>query len=151
MQAERNIIVAVDDTESAKRAVLYVAGLLGGIGGIRVMLMEVVPEPSETLFQSAQERESWTKSRYEEAGKRLALYREVLIQSGFGGEYVETKTLTGPCPSVADCIRGEAERISACTVVIGRRGITKKEEFLRGSTSSRMLHTVKNCALWVVE
>ena len=52
---------------------------------------------------------------------------------------------------MASCIIRELEELKCCTVVIGRRGISKKEEFIFGSTSSRILHDAKNCAVMVIE
>jgi nucleotide-binding universal stress UspA family protein len=37
------------------------------------------------------------------------------------------------------------------TVVIGRRGISRKEEFIFGSTSNKILHTARDCSVWVIE
>ena len=46
----------------------------------------------------------------------------------------------------------EALELGAGTIVLGRRGISKKEEFIFGSTSNKILHSRKSCAaLWVVE
>jgi Universal stress protein family. len=36
------------------------------------------------------------------------------------------------------------------TVVIGRRGVSKAEEFLFGSVSTKVMHLAKDCAVWVV-
>ena len=36
------------------------------------------------------------------------------------------------------------------TVVIGRRGVSKAEEFLFGSVSNKIIHSVKDCTVWVV-
>jgi nucleotide-binding universal stress UspA family protein len=55
------------------------------------------------------------------------------------------------CPSVADCIIDVQQRLRCCTIVMGRRGISKKEEFLFGSTSNKIMHSGKNCAVWVIE
>jgi len=41
--------------------------------------------------------------------------------------------------------------LKCCTVVIGRRGLSKKEEFIFGSTSNRILHEANNCAVMVIE
>ncbi len=54
--------------------------------------------------------------------------------------------------SIAETILDELRERSAGTLVVGRRGITKKEEFIYGSTSSKLLHAQKNsAAMWVVE
>jgi len=55
------------------------------------------------------------------------------------------------CTSLAECILDEQRRLSCGTVVIGRRGISRKEEFMFGSTSSKILHTAKDCSVWVIE
>jgi hypothetical protein len=55
------------------------------------------------------------------------------------------------CTSIAECILGERERFVCGTVVIGRRGISKKEEFLFESISSKILHSARDCAVWVIE
>jgi len=36
------------------------------------------------------------------------------------------------------------------TVALGRRGVSKAEEFLFGSVSSKIIHSVKGCTVWVV-
>jgi len=36
------------------------------------------------------------------------------------------------------------------TVAVGRRGVSKAEEFLFGSVSSKIVHNAKNCTVWVV-
>jgi len=41
--------------------------------------------------------------------------------------------------------------MKCCTIVIGRRGISKKEEFIFGSTSNKIIHEAKKCAVLVIE
>lgn len=36
------------------------------------------------------------------------------------------------------------------TVVVGRRGVSKAEEFLFGSVSNKIIHHAKDCTVWVV-
>lgn len=38
----RNIMIAVDESENARRAILYVGRLLGGLPGFKVTLLHVV-------------------------------------------------------------------------------------------------------------
>jgi nucleotide-binding universal stress UspA family protein len=52
---------------------------------------------------------------------------------------------------VAQAILEEALALGAGTIVLGRSSISKKEEFIFGSTSNKILHSRKSCsALWVV-
>ncbi len=148
---DRHILVATDQSENAKRAVLYVGDFLGGIPGFRATILTVIPEPPADYFATDSERGAWLDKNRAEALKMLDLYRTMLIQSGFREDKVATVVDIRPCPSVADCILDVQKRLQCCTIVIGRRGITKKEEFLFGSTSSRIMRSGKNCAVWVIE
>ncbi len=148
---ERHLLVALDRTENAKRAALYVADFLGGVPGFQVTLLSIVPEPSEDYFETGEERKAWIEEHSKGAEKMLRDYREVLIQSGFRKDKVGMRVEVRKCPSIADCILEDQKKLGCCTIVLGRRGISKREEFLHGSTSSKVLHCGKNCAVWVIE
>lgn len=148
---ERRLLLAVDDSENAKRAVLYVADFLGGVPGFRATILNVIPEPPEDYFDTDKERRAWIEDHESRASEMLDRYRQILIQSGFAEDKVATVVDIRYCPSVADCILQMQQRLECCTVVMGRRGISKKEEFLFGSTSSKVMHSGKNCAVWVIE
>ncbi len=148
---DRHILVALDRSENAKKAALYVADFLGGMPGFRVTLLSIVPEPSEDYFETGEQRKAWIEEESSGAEKLLRNYREMLIQSGFSEDKVRMKVDVKNCPSIADCILDDQKKLGCCTIVMGRRGISKKEEFLCGSTSSTVLHCGKNCAVWVIE
>ncbi len=148
---DRHILVAADDSENSKRAVLYVADFLGGVPGFSVTVLTVIPEPPGDYFKTAQEREAWIESGRAGAVKMLETYRRLLLQAGFGEEKVATIVDMRYCPSIADCILDIQQRLGCCTVVMGRRGISRREEFLFGSTSNKVMHSGKNCAVWVIE
>jgi nucleotide-binding universal stress UspA family protein len=148
----RHILIAVDESENAKRAVAYVALMLSGLQGFKVTLINIVPVPPDDFFINTGERASWIKDN--EAKSKLVLegYREMLMSTGVDGEFVNVCMKTGVYPSVAEVILNEATLISAGTIAIGRRGISKQEEFIYGSTSNKILHSQKSCnALWVIE
>lgn len=148
---DRHILLAVDESENAKRAVLYVADFLGGLRGIRVTLLHIIPEPSDDYFFAETERVKWLEEQRTGAIALSDKYRNILIQSGFRKDKVSVVIDTRYCSSVAECILEQQKKLDCCTVVIGRRGISKKEEFMFGSTSNKLLHSAENCALWVIE
>ncbi len=55
----RNILIAVDESENAARAVSYVRDLLTGLSGFHITLITIIPEPSEDYFLSESERTEW--------------------------------------------------------------------------------------------
>ena len=147
---DRHLLIAVDSSENAQRAVRYVADFLGGVQRFRITILTVIPEPPSDYFETDEKRNRWIEERKSEVTNLLDKCRRILVQSGFAEDKVETIADIRKCPSVADCILEMQQRLKCCTIVIGRRGVTKKEEFLFGSTSSKIVHSGKNCAVWVI-
>ncbi len=147
----RNILIAVDESENATRAVSYVRDLLNGLPGFRINIVTIIPEPSEDYFQSESEQTEWMKEKKALSRSIVEGHRRLLTDAGFSEGDVNAEVVIKTCPSIAECILVEQEKLECGAVVIGRRGISKKEEFIFGSTSSKILHTAKDCAVWVIE
>jgi nucleotide-binding universal stress UspA family protein len=81
----------------------------------------------------------------------LEKYRNSLIDAGFNPEDVSIRSTVRYCPSMAECILAERDNAQYSTLVVGRRGLTHKEEFLFGSISGKIVRTAKDCTVWVVE
>ncbi len=148
---DRHFLIAVDGSESSKRAVLYVADMLGGFPGFRVTLLSIIPEPEEDFFDSEAEQVAWTKEKMETANRMLNNYRDVMIHAGFPPDKVRIRSCVEDEKSFAEAILDMRCDMSCCTVVVGRHHKSKTEEFLFGSTSTRLIRDAKNCAVWVVE
>jgi nucleotide-binding universal stress UspA family protein len=148
---ERHILVAVDSSENSRRAVLFVGDFFGCFEGIIVTLLHIILEPQATYFSDNEERKKWLAEQREESRKIMEEYRHILLDAGFPEDKVNIRIDTMQAPSVADCIIREQNDMKCCTIVVGRRGISKKEEFVFGSTSNRIIHEAKKCAVLVIE
>jgi nucleotide-binding universal stress UspA family protein len=148
---DKHLLIAVDESDSSRRAVLYVADFLGGFPGFRVTLFSIIPDPEEDFFDSEAEQNAWIRQKLDAANKMLENYQQVLIQSGFPEGKVRFRSCVGEAKSLADAILETRCDLTCCTVVVGRHHKTKAEEFLFGSTSSKLVHEAKGCAVWVVE
>lgn len=78
-------------------------------------------------------------------------YRQILIRHGFDPENVSVHSTLRYCPSMAECILAERNKTECSTIVVGRRGLSRSEEFLFGSISSKIVNHARNCSVWVVE
>jgi nucleotide-binding universal stress UspA family protein len=148
---DKHFLIAVDGSESSKRAVLYVADIVGGFPGFAVTLLSIIPEPEEDFFDSEEEKVAWTKEKLEAVNRMLNNYQEIMVQAGFPREKVRIRSCVGEEKSFAEAILDTRCDLSCCTVVVGRQHKSKTEEFLFGSTSTRLIREAKNCAVWVVE
>ena len=148
---ERHIMVAVDTSDNARRAVLFVGDFFGCYEGFQVTLLHIILEPEATFFRDNDERQKWLAEHHDESKKIMEEYRHILVDAGFPEDRVNVRIDMMRAPSVADCIIKEQEEMKCCTIVIGRRGISKKEEFIFGSTSNRIIHEARKCAVLVIE
>jgi nucleotide-binding universal stress UspA family protein len=146
----RNVLLAVDDSANARRAVAYVAFMLGGLQGWRVTLLHVISEPEEDYFAKIEEKQKWLEEYRRRVDTFLERYRRELVGAGFPEEAVKTSSPLRFCPSIAECILSELDRTQYGTLVLGRQGLSRKEEFLFGSVSKRIVGQARNCAVWVV-
>jgi nucleotide-binding universal stress UspA family protein len=130
----RNILIAVDESENARRAVSYVGQFLGGLTGFKVTILHVIPEPEEDYFPTSAQKERWFIRYKKKVDTMLEDYRELLIQKGFNPKDVAVHST-----------------VRYCTIVVGRQGLSRSEEFLFGSISSKIVTHARNCTVWVVE
>ena len=147
----KNILIAVDDSDNSRRAVSYVAQLLGGNSEFKVTVLHVVPEVEEDYFATDSEKDAWLKQYKEKVDTMLEEYRQILLQGGFDEGQVAVRSPLRYCPSMAECILAERDELEYDTIVVGRQGLSRKEEFLFGSISSKIVTHAKNCTVWVVE
>ena len=149
--SHKNILIAVDESENSRRAVQYVAQLLGGLGGFKVTILHVIPQPEEDFFNTPADKETWLTRYREKVDAMLADYRKILLGAGFPPDAVSVRFPVRYCLSMAECILAEREKTDYGTIVVGRHGLSRSEEFIFGSISSKVVSHARNCAVWVVE
>ena len=147
----RNILIAVDESENSRRAISYVGQLLGGLEGFKVTILHVVPEPDEDYFPSSAEKEKWLTQYRQKIDAMLEDSRQLLIKNGFEPQNVSVRSTLRYCPSMAECILSERDETGYSTIVLGRQGLSRSEEFLFGSVSSKIVNHARKCTVWVVE
>ena len=150
-EVNRNILIAVDESQNAQRAVTYVGKLLGRIKGFKVTVLHIICEPEEDYFQKGADKDEWYNKYRLHAHNMLEKYRDILIDAGFNPEDISIRSTVRYCPSLSECILAETDITEYSTLVVGRRGLTHKEEFLFGSISGKIVRTAKNCTIWVVQ
>jgi nucleotide-binding universal stress UspA family protein len=147
----KNILIAVDPSENSRRAVSYVGQLLGGLAGFKATILHIKPKPEEDFFAGPEDEERWLRHYSAKIDTLLEEYRRTLIRWGFDPADVTVRSPLRYCPSMAECILTERDETRYDTIVVGRQGLSRKEEFLLGSISSKLVTHAKNCTVWVVE
>jgi nucleotide-binding universal stress UspA family protein len=156
------LLVALDASEGAWRAVEYVADTFGQVPGAQVTLMHILTglppafwddghilDPEErkrrqklvTAWQEEQEK-AW-RALVRKAGERLA-------KGGFSGKAVASK-FKPRYYDVAEDLISEAETGGFGTIVMGRRGLGKAKSLLLGSVATKVVQSARACAVTVVQ
>ena len=147
----KNILIAVDDSDNARRAVSYVAQLLGGLKGFQVRVLHIISDVEDDYFATEEEKEKWLSQYKVKVDAMLERYRRILIEGGFDAKDVSVRSALRFCPSMVECILSERDETQYDTIVVGRQGMSRSEEFLFGSISSKIVTHARNCTVWVVE
>jgi nucleotide-binding universal stress UspA family protein len=145
------ILIAVDESKNARRAVNYVGQLLSGVKGFKVKILHVICQPDADFFPTSVEKHKWLRQYKQKVDTMLEDYRRILIREGFDMNDVSVRSTLRYCPSLAECILAEREKMKCRTIVLGRQGLSRSEEFLFGSVSSKIVNHARDCTVWVVE
>jgi nucleotide-binding universal stress UspA family protein len=147
----KNFLIAVDESENARRTVSYVGQFLAGIKGFKILILHVIRQPEEDYFATSSEKDQWLDQYKLKVDAMLKDYRQILIRAGFVPEDVSVRSTLRYCPSLAECILAERNQTGYSTIVVGRQGLSRSEEFLFGSVSSKIVNHARDCTVWVVE
>jgi len=133
-----SVLVALDGSDNATRAVDYVGKILGG-SDYDAKLIHVIRSDNPEYVN---ERKMVMNGVFDEA-------RGALITSGFNPDRIANKIITG-ARSRAAAVAQEAREGGYGTIVVGRRGLSRVRDFLMGRVSNKLIHLAKNQAVWVV-
>lgn len=148
------ILLAVDGSEGAYRAVNYVAKIMGG-SDVAVTLFNVVrgvdylPMGYDQMLIPEFD-EDWMQKAKETITPVFAEARKRLIDAGVPADNIASKIVTGAV-SRAGAIVNEAEIDGYGTIVVGRRGLTNLSDFFMGRVSNKVIQLTRKAAVWVVD
>jgi nucleotide-binding universal stress UspA family protein len=139
----KKVLVAVDGSPGATKAVQFVADLLGPLGNYQVRLLHVVRGGAKSDVEALEENVAIQSGAvFKEAVK-------ILTAAGFDQQKISTKTITGVI-SRAGAIVNMAEKGGWSTIVVGRRGLSSISDFFMGRVSNKVVHAGRKDTLWVV-
>jgi nucleotide-binding universal stress UspA family protein len=147
------ILVALDASEGSLRTVDHVARIIGS-GPQEVLLFHVI-RSLEYGGQYAQNfiSDEWEKRLIDEGEKAMEpVFKKAaqrLTVAGLAKDSVKTLLVSG-VPSRAGAIADIAQQQEYGTIVVGRRGISRVEEFFIGRVGNKVLNFAKKHAVWVV-
>lgn len=148
------ILVAMDASEGAMRAVDCLSSLIEG-GDHEVMLFHAIKVMSlQTVYPDTPPLTTQMEYDLVEDGRKTMgrIFKESkdrLIRAGLDDNKVDCK-ITPEAHSRAWAIIMKAEKEGCGTIVLGRRGLSKVEDFFIGRVSNKVLELANKRAVWIV-
>jgi nucleotide-binding universal stress UspA family protein len=147
---DNKFLVAIDNSENAMRAIDYVAQILGGFD-VNINLFHAIR--GDLSSHSGFAHLFFPKESLEDAeAEAIAIFDKAkyrLEEAGCTSDQINTKLVSG-VPSRAEAIVKEAREGDYGTIVLGRRGLSKVQEFLLGRVSNKVIHIIRRRAVWIV-
>ena len=156
------ILIAVDTSENAMKAVKYAAGILRSDS--HVTLFHVFFKlPREDLQQrdfgphhhvsfsgSTEEFKEWLAGERVAVEETLDRAKKLLIEGGLDPKNIMIK-IGEEKQGIATDILNEIKEGGYDTVIMGRRGLSRVKRFFSGSITAKIMHHAEDCTVWIVE
>ncbi len=146
----RKILIAVNDSDDALRAVQYVGTFMKDINTSTYHLIHVFPDPPPDYYGQGGTLDAYKAIMVNQGKEALDLAIKTLSNYGVPLEKITTDIQLADGRTISDAILEVRERCTCGTLVIGKRGISKNEEFLFGSISNTLSRKSRGFTTWVV-
>ncbi len=142
------IMVAVNDSTSSRTALDYLIKLALCPDDLEVVLVHVFRKPSGGEELMGKKYMNQQPARHL---KVLEEAKEMLVQKGLFPENIEIKLVEEPYQTVAEGIIDQAKKIKPSMVLVGRKKMSKAEEFVLGDASIKLVRALEGMAVLVVK
>jgi nucleotide-binding universal stress UspA family protein len=158
----KKMLIAIDNSPNASRAVDYVAQQFAGAADLEIELVHVLPNLPAIFWdeghilseEEKQDRkkvvDKWIagrKSKMEPVFKKAI---DTLTNTGINPRQIATKSLSDST-DVAESILEEAKDGGYQTIVLARRGIVTGNHLLMGSVTSKIIARGSGVAITIIE
>jgi nucleotide-binding universal stress UspA family protein len=144
-QSGESLVVVVDDSPAAKRALSYVAKLIGRRRGFHIVLMHVFPPLPPDLLKTG-------PLAHAQGAERLGWAQRILRKGGISGQEIDFAVSDPKDSSDAVDVILKVARAQRCqTIVVAHHAHSWFREIFGDHLAERLLRKAKGFALWVVE
>ncbi len=130
------ILIAMDGSENATMGAAYAGDILANRKEVHVTLLHIQTDESVKNEKAIREM--------------MDIAQSILLKAGIPEEAI-TIRIRKKNLGIARDILNEVTEGGYGTVVVGRRGLSKAEQFLFGSVSNKIVQNTRDCAVWVVD
>ncbi|EFK11458.1 universal stress family protein [delta proteobacterium NaphS2] len=145
---EKSILVAISDSASSRAVLDCVETLFLNDKEVKITLCHIFRQPSASSELMGK------KFTAKETKRREAILLDARARIvNWGGDPARIHTLLAaePYPTVADGIIDQQKKYHYDIIVIGRKKMSKAEEFVMGDASVRLVRAIEDASILVVK
>lgn len=142
------MLIAIDDSVSSKAAVDFIADLAICPEQFNITLLHVFRKPSASEELMGEKFMKEQPARYRKVMERA---KDRLVEKGCDPKTVEIKLVEDLYTTAAEGIIDQFNKGDYSLVVIGRKRMSKAEEFVRGDISIKLVRALHGAAILVVK
>ncbi len=151
----RHVLVSVDACRECLRVLDHAAFALAGVPDVSITVFHVIPKfrpfiSDEETMKFDDIENFVAKSAEEEVRGLLSDAKEIFMSAGVDTSRMDIKIKHGTS-GVASDILHEYKNGGYGTLIVGRRGISGWEALFPGSVSDRIMNSMVQGAVWIVE
>ena len=143
-----SILVAFNDSSSSRSALECLLNMPVSPEQSAITLVHIFRKPTGSEEMMGRKFMEKAPERIRSAMEKA---RDRLISAGYLPDRVSLKLVEKPYPSVADGIIDQFTKGDYNLVVIGRKKMSKAEEFVLGDTSIKLVRALEETAVMVVK
>ena len=150
MKNWNRFLIAVEKSDTSLRAVRYVGYMAAGLADLHVCLLHVYPEPPPDFYVQGGMLDRYQMLREERAELFLLEALNVLEAAGISGRNISQRICMAEGRTISQMVLEIQKEGQFGTVVTGKRGVSKAEEFLFGSISNALARHSRDFTAWIV-
>ena len=142
------MLVALNDSISSRAVVNYLVELAMCPENWNIYLVHFFRKSSASEELMGKK---FTEEQPARMMKVLQNARDKLIENGYSGEHIEMELVNNPYPTIADGIIDQFNKRKFDMIIIGRKRMSKAEEFVMGDVSVKLVRVLEGTAVLVVK
>jgi nucleotide-binding universal stress UspA family protein len=156
-ETSKMVVVPVDGSQNALRALDYISLFFGSKYKLKVILFYLLPSLPQILIEGSTTSDEMSRKFTELDKKNSAMAQPILsegkkrlLDKGFKKQAVETvfqKREVG----IARDICSWSENMRADAIIISTRGLSRLKAFFMGETANKVLEFNRSCPVWMVK
>ena len=150
MKDREKFLLAVDGSKASIRAVKYVGKFASLMDNVEICILNVYPEPPPDYYSNGGILNTYVAMREERAAQMFKEARTILLEAGVQEKQLSQLVRIAEGKTISEEVLAVQAEGYYGTVVAGKRGVSKAEEFLFGSISNALARHSKHFTSWIV-